>query len=225
MKALAKSNQYCTILPQQVETIERSKWLEAYSTTLEHNEKVNQPISELATTNTRPIQRVLNRNNVDISHQTIETKFTVPISKPLLTEKRRWLDPYCSWYDWNRIIFFHETNVRLNQLKRCVCNLPAKRKVFRTVKGEHLGMFFMQRLWPHLLFPWKSRICKRYLLPTARDHWTNWALGEDNDPKHTSQLEIEVWSPTNRLAINVTRLQSHRKRLEASENEFGKEKS
>ena len=36
------------------------------------------------------------------------------------------------------------------------------------------------------------RIYKRYLLPTARDHFgqnsTNWALQEDNDPKHTFQL-------------------------------------
>ena len=36
--------------------------------------------------------------------------------------------------DWNRIIFSDETTVRLNQLKRCVWNLPGKRKVFRTVK-------------------------------------------------------------------------------------------
>ena len=77
-------------------------------------------------------------------------KFSLPISKPLLTEKRR--QKRLDWahaagdMDWNRIIFSDETTVRLNQLKRCVWNLPGKRKVFRTVKGEHLRMFFMQRL-------------------------------------------------------------------------------
>ena len=35
-------------------------------------EKVDQRISDLATTNTRAIQRVLNRNNVDINQETIE---------------------------------------------------------------------------------------------------------------------------------------------------------
>ena len=34
--------------------------------------KVHQPISDFATTNTRVIQRVLKRNNVDISQETIE---------------------------------------------------------------------------------------------------------------------------------------------------------
>ena len=51
---------------------------------------------------------------------------------------------------------------------------------------------FREKLKADLL----CRIYKRYLLPTARDHVgrnsTNWALQEDNDPKHTSQLEIEV---------------------------------
>ena len=108
--------------------------------------------------------------------------------------------------DWNRIIFSDETTVRLNQLKRCVCNLPGKRKVFRTVeypiKVNIWGCFscngfgrmccFRENLKADLL----CRIHKRYLLPTARDHFggnsTYWALQEDNDPKHTSQLEIKV---------------------------------
>ena len=62
--------------------------------------KVDQRISELASTNnsatTRGIQRVLKRNNVDISQETIRrrlkeygAKFSLPISKPLLTEKHR----------------------------------------------------------------------------------------------------------------------------------------
>ena len=108
--------------------------------------------------------------------------------------------------DWNRIIFSHETTVRLNQLKRCVCNLPKKRKIFRTVKYpikvNIWGCFscnnfghicrFHENLKADLL----CRIYKRYLLPTVRDHFernlTNWALQKDNDRKHTSQLEIEV---------------------------------
>ncbi|CAF3372163.1 unnamed protein product [Rotaria socialis] len=133
-------------------------------------------------------------------------KFSLPISKPLLTEKHR--QKRLEWahaagdIDWNRIIFSDETTVRLNQLKRCVWNLPGKRKVFRTVKYpikvNIWGCFscngfgriycFRENLKADLL----CRIYKRYLFPTARDHFgrnsTNWALQEDNDPKHTSQL-------------------------------------
>ncbi|CAF4413109.1 unnamed protein product, partial [Rotaria sp. Silwood2] len=86
--------------------------------------KVDQRISDLASTDniatTRDIQRVLN----------------LPISKPLLTEKH--LQKRLEWahaagdMNWNRIIFSDETTVRLSQLKRCVWNLPGKRKVFRT---------------------------------------------------------------------------------------------
>ena len=126
--------------------------------------KVGQRISDLASTNTRAIQRVLKRKNVNISQETIRRRlkenvanFSLPISKPLLTEKHRqkrldWARA-ASDMDWNRNIFSDETTVRLNQLKRGVFgNYLGKRKVFRTVKGEHLGMFFMRRLWPHLLF-------------------------------------------------------------------------
>ena len=141
--------------------------------------------------------------------------------------------------DWNRIIFSDETIVRLKQLKRCVCNLPGKRKGFWTVKYpikvSIWGCFpcngFGHICCSHenLMADLLCRIYKRYLLPTARDHFrrnsTNWALREDNNPKHTSQLEMEVWSPTNQWAINVIRLHSDRKRLEVSQNEFGKEKS
>ena len=63
-------------------------------------EKVNQRISDLANTNnsatTRGIKRVLKRKNVDISQETIQrrlkeygAKFSLPISKPLLTKKHR----------------------------------------------------------------------------------------------------------------------------------------
>ena len=62
--------------------------------------KVDQRISDLDSTNssaiTRAIRRVLKRKNVDISQETIRrrlkgygTKFSLPISKPLLTEKHR----------------------------------------------------------------------------------------------------------------------------------------
>ena len=61
---------------------------------------MDQRISDLASTNnsatTRGIQRVLKQKNVDISQETIRrrlkeygTKFSLPISKPLLTEKHR----------------------------------------------------------------------------------------------------------------------------------------
>ena len=119
--------------------------------------KVDQRISDLDTTNARAIQCVFKRKNVDISQEKYGAKFSLPISKPLLTEKHRQkrLDGAhaAGDTDWNQIIFSDETTVRVNQLKRCVWNLPGKRKVFRTVKGEYLEMFFMQRLWPYLLFP------------------------------------------------------------------------
>ena len=62
--------------------------------------KVDQRISDLASTNnsvtTRDIQHVLKRKNVDISQETIRhrlkeyrAKFSLPISKPLLTDKHR----------------------------------------------------------------------------------------------------------------------------------------
>ena len=97
--------------------------------------KVDQRISGLDSTNssatTRAIQRVLKRENVDISQETIRrrlkeygAKFSLPISKRLLTEKHR--QKRLDWahaagdMDWNRIIFSDKTTVRLNQLKRCV---------------------------------------------------------------------------------------------------------
>ena len=174
-------------------------------------------------------------------------KCSLLISKPLLTERHR--QKCLDWahaagdMDWNRIIFSDESTIRLNQLKRCVWNLPGKRKVFRAVKYpikvNIWGCFscndfgriccFRENLKADLL----CRIYKRYLLSTARDHFgrnsTNWALQEDNDPKYTPQLAKQWRSKyevkTNRLTINVTRPQSDRKRLEASQNEFGKEKS
>ena len=58
--------------------------------------KVDQQISDLATTNTRAIQHVLKRKNVDISQETIRrrlkeygAKFSLTISKSLLTKKHR----------------------------------------------------------------------------------------------------------------------------------------
>ena len=179
--------------------------------------KVDQRINDLASTNnsatTRGIQRVPKRKNVDISQETIRrrlkkygAKFSLPISKSLLTEKHR--QKRFEWahaagdMDWNRIIFSDEPTVRLNQLKKHVWNLPKKRKVFRTVKYlikvNIWGCFscngfghvccFRENLKTDLL----CRIYKRYLLSTASDHFgrnsTNLALQEDNDPKHTSQL-------------------------------------
>ena len=112
-------------------------------------EKIDRRISDLATNDniatTRDIRRVLKRQPVEISQETIRrrlkeygAKFSLLISKPLLTEKHR--QKRLQWaqavrgVDWNRIVFIDETTVRLNQLKRCVWNLPGKRKVFRIVK-------------------------------------------------------------------------------------------
>ena len=80
-----------------------------------------------------------------------------------------------------RIFFTDQTTVRLNQLKRCVWNLPGKRKVFRAVKYpvkvNLWGCFscnsfgriycFRENLRADLL----CKIYKRCLLPTARDHF------------------------------------------------------
>ena len=156
---------------------------------------------------------VLKRQHVEISQETIRRRlkehgaeFSPPISKPLLTEKHR--QKRLQWaqavrgVDWNRIVFTDETTVRLNQLKRCVWNLPRKRKVFRTVKYpvkvNLWGCFscngfgriycFHENLRADLL----CKIYKRCLLPTARNHFGQNATGrelqEDNDPKHISRL-------------------------------------
>ena len=168
-------------------------------------EKIDQRISDLATDDnsatTRDIRRVLKRQHVEISQETIRrrlkehgAKFSPPISKPLLTEKHR--QKRLQWaqavrgVDWNRIVFTDETTVRQNQLKRCVWNLLGKRKVFRTVKYpvkvDLWGCFscsgfghiycFRENLKADLL----CKIYKRCLLPTARDHFgrnaTDWEL-------------------------------------------------
>ena len=112
-------------------------------------EKIDQRTSDLATNDNiataRDIRRVLKRQHVEIIQETIRrrlkergAKFSPSISKPLLTEKHRhkrlqWAQAVRD-VNWNRIVFTDETTLRLNQLKRCVWNLPGKRKVFRTVK-------------------------------------------------------------------------------------------
>ena len=190
-------------------------------------EKIDQRISDLATNDniatTRDIRRVLKRQHVEISQETIRcrlkehgTKVSPPISKPLLTEKHR--QKRLQWakavrgVDWNRIVFTDETTVRLNQLKRCVRNVPGKRKVFRTMKyPEKVNLWgcfpcndfgridcFRENFRADLL----CKIYKRCLLPTARDHFgrnaTDWELQEDNDPKHMSRL-AKQWRSNNSI--------------------------
>jgi len=190
-------------------------------------EKVDQRIVDLANnekvTTTHNIQRVLKRQNVQISQETIRrrlkecgAKFSLPISKPLLTERHRqkrfqWAQSMNDM-DWNRVIFSDETTIRLNQLKRCVWNLPGRRKVSRTVKHpvkvNVWGCFscngfgriycFRENLKADLL----CKVYKRCLLPTARDHFgrnsMNWEFQEDNDPKHLSKLAKE-WKTKHRI--------------------------
>ena len=114
--------------------------------------------------------------------------------------------------DWNRIVFTHETTVPLNQLKRCVWNLPGKRKVFRTVKYpvkvnlwgcfscNGFGRIYCFR--ENLRADLPCKIYKRCLLPTARDYFgrnaTDWELQEDDDPKHKFRL-AKQWRSNNSI--------------------------
>ena len=73
----------------------------------------------------------MKRQNINISQETIRlrlkevgAKFSLPISKPLLTEndrydRLRWTQATCD-IDWNQVIFFDEATLRLNPLKRHV---------------------------------------------------------------------------------------------------------
>ena len=113
------------------------------------NEKLDQRIYKLAGSDniatTGDIQSVLKWQNIGISQGTIRrklkeagAKFSLLISKPLLTENHRydrlrWTQATCD-IDWNQVIFSDETTVRLNPLKQHVWHLPEKRKVVQTVK-------------------------------------------------------------------------------------------
>ena len=135
-------------------------------------EKVDQEVYKLASSDniatTDDIQRVLERQNIGISQETIRrrlkkagAKFSLPISKPLLTgnhryDRLRWTQATCD-IDWNQVVFSDETTVRLNPLKRHVWHLLGKRKVVRTVKtpikvnvwgrfaGSRFGRFYCFR--------------------------------------------------------------------------------
>ena len=77
--------------------------------------------------------------NIGMSQETIRrrlkeagTKFTLPISKPVLTENHRydrlrWIQATCD-IDWNQVIFCDEATVRLNPLKQHVWHLLGKRR-------------------------------------------------------------------------------------------------
>ena len=113
-------------------------------------EKVDQRIYKLAGSDkivtTGDIQSVLKRQNIGISQETIrrrlkeiEAKFSLPISKPRLTENHRydrlqWAQATCD-IGWNQVIFSDEATIRLNPLKRYVWYLLGKRKEVRRVKN------------------------------------------------------------------------------------------
>ena len=113
-------------------------------------EKVDQRIYELSGSDniatTGDIHSVLKRKNIGISRETIRrspkeagAKFSLPISKSLLTEnyhrydRLRWAQVTCN-IDWNQVIFSDETDVHLNPLKWRVQHLLRKGKVVWTVK-------------------------------------------------------------------------------------------
>ena len=99
------------------------------------SKKVDRRIYKLASSDNiataGDIQSILKRQNIGISQETIrrrlkeaEDKFSLPISKPLLTEnhrydKLRWAQTACDT-DWNQAIFFDETTTRLNPMKQDV---------------------------------------------------------------------------------------------------------
>ena len=114
------------------------------------NEKVDQRIYKLAGSDniatTGHIQNILKRQNIGISQEIIRrrlkeagTKFSLRISKPLLTEsywydRLRLVQATCD-IDRNPVIFSDEATVCLNPPKRHVWHLSRKRKVVRTVKN------------------------------------------------------------------------------------------
>ena len=110
-------------------------------------EKVDQRIYKLAgrdnIATTGDIQSILKRakhpETIRRRLKEAGTKFSLPISKPLLTGNHRCDRLRCAQptydIDWNQIIFSDEATVRQNPLKRHVWHLPGKRKVVGTVKN------------------------------------------------------------------------------------------
>ncbi len=130
-------------------------------------------------------------------------KYNLPMSKPLLTEGHRknrlkWAKRH-RFTDWSRVIFSDETTAYLNRMKRRVWNLPGKKKFIRTVKHPvkvNVWGCFSSKIFGRIMCFKKNLnaklmcdICKRGLLPTARNQFgpdsTSWKLLEDNDPLPT----------------------------------------
>ena len=98
-------------------------------------EKVHQRIYKLADSDNiaaiGDIQSILQWQNIRISRETIRrslkeagAKFSLPMSKLLLTENHRynrlrWAQATCD-IDWNQVIFSGKATARLNSLKRHV---------------------------------------------------------------------------------------------------------
>ena len=147
-------------------------------------------------------------------------KFSLPTSKSLLTENRRYnrLRRSQAIYDvnWNQVIFSDEHTVRLNPLKRHVCHLSGKRKVVRPVKNpakinvwDYFSSSEFGRIYCFRDNLDADLICTIYkycLLPIARNQFerksSGWTLQEDNDQKHRSTLANE-W----RLKHGIHRIQ------------------
>ena len=137
-------------------------------------EKVDQRIYKLAGSDniatTDDIHSILKRQNIGISQETIRrrlkeagAKFSLPISKPFLTENHRydrlrWAQATCD-IDWNQVIFSAEATICLNPLKRHVWHSPGKKKSSsnseESDKGECVGLLFEQWVWSYLLLPRK----------------------------------------------------------------------
>ena len=159
-------------------------------------EKVDQRIYKLPGSDniatTADIQSVFKRQNIGISQETIQrrlkeagAKFSLPISKSLLTENHRydrlrWAQATCD-IDWNQVIFSDEATVRLNPLKQHVCHFQGMRKVVRSLKNlikvnvwscfssNGFGRIccFRENLNADLLY----KLYKYCLLPTGRNQF------------------------------------------------------
>jgi len=128
-------------------------------------------------------------------------KYTAPMCKPLLSDSHQrnrlhWSKSH-RHMDWNRVIFTDETTILLDRPPSRVWQRrgaripvwtvkhPLKLHVWGCFSSEGFGDIFMftQNLNSDL-------ICKIYemaLLPSAQNWFEDWALQEDNDPKHMAK--------------------------------------
>ena len=137
--------EYSTILAQLVERIEESEWHKAFWKSSCNNWKGRPTNSESCRRRLHCFNKQETKCFETAKHQeTIRwrlkeagAKFSLPISKPFLTENHRydrlrWPQVTCD-IDWNQVTFSDETTPHLNSLKRHIWYVSGKRKIVRRV--------------------------------------------------------------------------------------------